>query len=260
MHPEERLKLALARKLWAELHETGYVDVFDDTIAELGAELDVPEHLIAHTTRQLVNEGWLLEKNHGFFEGIRLARMYGEQHAREGWRAGNEVCRHILRAAVSGYENPSVWSRLEFNEEKCEPSIDFPFERLAAATRILESLDYVKLEQASSKTYYVALTEDGYELARDDEALRRIFPTTTTEDEDAHTHVASDVLATLITSCERMLRERGWLSALEELARGDARHSEGLWADAVGDYYAQSRAVCATASMTWTKKSLLAQR
>jgi len=238
MQPEERLKLALARKLWSELHETGYVNVFDDAIAELGAELDVPDHLIAHATRQLVNEGWLFERDHGFFDGISLARAYGEQHGREQWRAGNDVCRHILRVAVPGYENPRVWSGLEFNEERCEPSIDFPFEHLAAATRILESLGYVKLQQASSKTHYVALTEDGYELARDDEALRRIFPTTTTEDEEAHTRVAPDVLATLITSCERLLRERSWASALEELARGDARHGEGLWADAVGEYYA----------------------
>jgi hypothetical protein len=80
---EERIRLALAQKLWHDLHETGYADVFDDAVAELGRELNVPEHLVEHVTRQLVNEGLLYEKSHGYFDGVELARLYGEQAVRD---------------------------------------------------------------------------------------------------------------------------------------------------------------------------------
>ena len=39
LRPEARLQLGLAQKLWVDIHETGYVDVFDDAIAELGVDL-----------------------------------------------------------------------------------------------------------------------------------------------------------------------------------------------------------------------------
>jgi hypothetical protein len=76
----------------------------------------------------LVNDGLLRFKNHGFFDGIALALAFGKQSAREQWRASNNTCRRILKTAVAGYENPKVWSGLEFNTEKCEPPIDAPFE------------------------------------------------------------------------------------------------------------------------------------
>jgi hypothetical protein len=234
---EERLWIALAQKLWRDLHTTGYADVFDDAIAEVGRELNVPEHLIEHVTRQLTNEGLLYEKNHGYFDGVELARAYGEEVAREEWRAGNAVRWKILRAALPGYEDASRWSGLDFTPEKCEPPLDEPFEALAAATRILESLAYVQLEQASGRAHYVALRQAGYDLARDEEALRRAFPRDASEDEHAHTAVVPDVVTELVTSVGQALRSRGWSSALDELARGDARYRESRWADAVGEYY-----------------------
>jgi hypothetical protein len=237
MEPEERLRVALAQKLWAELHETGDVLFFDDTINALGAELGGPQHLIDHVTRQLVNEGSLYEKDHGFFDGIELARAYGERHARDEWRAGNAVGHRILKAAVAGYEGTGAWNSVSFTREKCEPPMDASFEELAAAAKVLEALGYIELEQASGGAHYVALSQAGYDLVRDEQELRRVFPTTSTEDEDAHLVIVPDVLSELITTCERLLRERGWDSALEELERGDKRHSEGNWPDAVGEYY-----------------------
>jgi len=237
MQPEERLRLALAQRFWAELHETGYVYVSDDAIEAVGVELGVPEHLVEHVTRQLANEGLLYEKSHGFFDAVELARLYGEQAARDEWRAGNAIRWQILRAAMAGYENPSRWSGLDFAPEKCEPPIDAPFESLAAATKILESLGYVNLEQAGGRAHYVALTQAGYDLARDEDALRRTFPRTATEDEEAHAAVVPDVLAELVTSCEQILRDRGWTSALEELGRGDTQYAQGHWPDAAGEYY-----------------------
>ena len=234
---EERLRIALAQKLWRDLHTTGYADIFDDAIAELGRELNVPEHLLEHVTRQLTNEGLLYEKSHGYFDGVELSRLYGEQVAREEWRAGNAVRWKILRAAIAGYEDPSRWSGLDFTPEKCKPPIDEPFEALAAATRILESLGYLQLEQASGRAHYVALTQAGYDLARDEEALRQAFPRNASEDEHAHTAVVPDVVSELVTSVEQALRARAWTSALDELARGDTRYREGKWADAVGEYY-----------------------
>jgi len=94
----------------------------------------------------------------------------------------------------------------------------------------------VQLEQASGRTHYVALTQVGYDLARNEEALRQAFPRNASEDEHAHTAVVPDVVSELMTSVEQALRAHGWTSALDELARGDARYGEGKWADAVGGY------------------------
>jgi hypothetical protein len=237
MQPEARLRVALAQKLWTQLHETGHVDVFDDAINALGAELGVPEHLVDHVTRQLVDNGWLYEKSHGFFDGIMLARGYGEESARDEWRAGNRIRSLVLQAAVTGYETPSTWSGLEFSAETCVPPIDAPFEAIAAAAKILESLSYVEIEEALGTAHYVALTPAGYELARDEDALRRTFPRTATEDEEAHVTIVPDVLSNVITSCEQMLRDRAWTSSLDELGRGDARYAEKNWSDAVSEYY-----------------------
>jgi hypothetical protein len=95
----------------------------------------------------------------------------------------------------------------------------------------------VDLQQASGRAHYVALTQAGYDLARDEEALRLVLPRNTSEDEEVHTPVVPDVVTELVMSVEQALRARGWASALDELARGDARYREGKWADAVGEYY-----------------------
>jgi hypothetical protein len=95
----------------------------------------------------------------------------------------------------------------------------------------------VQLEQASGRAHYVALTQAGYDLARDEEALRQAFPRNASEDEQVHTAVVPDVVAELVTSVEQALRTHGWTSALDELACGDARYRDGKWADAVGEYY-----------------------
>jgi hypothetical protein len=57
-----RLTNGLAERLWRELYDTGYVDVFDDTIAEVGRSLEVPVHLVDHVTEKLVNAGWRLPR------------------------------------------------------------------------------------------------------------------------------------------------------------------------------------------------------
>lgn len=49
--------------------------------------------------------------------------------------------------------------------------------------------------------------------------------------------MAPDVLDELIVTCEQVLRTRGWESALVELGAGDTRHSDGLWKEAVREYY-----------------------
>jgi hypothetical protein len=225
MGPEDRLELGLAQRLWEGLRETGSADVFETTIAEVGKELEVPEHLVEHVTRRLVTEGRLFEKQHGFFDGTRLAFEYAEQHARDEWRRTNDVCRQILRAAIPGHESSSsVWD-------------DFTFDELAAATLLLESKWQVEVVRTGGGNHSIRLRPDGYDLARDETELRRVFPTSATDDEEAHAIVVPDVLGRLVTSCEQLLRDRGWTDALDELARGDAAYSESNWTEAVREHY-----------------------
>jgi hypothetical protein len=233
---EERLIVALGRRFWAELQETGYALIFDDVINEVGTQMDVPQHLVDHVVRQLVDGGLLWEKQHGFFDAAPLARAYGEQNAREEWRAGNAIRHEILRAAIAGYEDRRG-SAFEFDREKSDPPLDASFEELAAATRILDLHGCVEVHEALGGAHWLNLTPAGYDLARDEEELRRVFPRTATEDEQAHAQVVPDILGELVTSCDGLLRERGWTSALEELERGDSRYAEGNWIDAVSEYY-----------------------
>lgn len=83
----------------------------------------------------------------------------------------------------------------------------------------------------------MTITPVGYDLARDEDTLRREIPTDASEDEEAHAPVAKDALAELITSVEELLRRRGWEGALRELARGDHQYEEKHWVDAAGEYY-----------------------
>lgn len=235
---EERFILALGRKTWRELQDTGFVLVFDDSISALGAEMGMPQHLIDHGVRQLVDAGLLWEKDgHGLFDAAALARTYGEEYARAEWRAGNAIRHLILRAAIDGYENPRGWSAVDITRDGSDPPLAASFEELAAATRILELHDYVEVEHALGGAQFLRLTHSGYDLARDEEQLRRVFPRTPTEDERAHARVVPDVMQELITSCDGLLRERGWTNAQDELSRGDSRHKEGNWPDAVSEYY-----------------------
>jgi hypothetical protein len=88
------------------------------------------------------------------------------------------------------------------------------------------------------KHFYLSLTTDGYDLARDEAARRRNLPTTATEDEEATAPVVPDVLVELIHSCDQLLESRWWMSALEELRRGDAQYAERHRVDAVSEYFA----------------------
>ena len=49
--------------------------------------------------------------------------------------------------------------------------------------------------------------------------------------------MVAEVLPELITSCEQLLRDRGWTNALDELRRGDSEFRESHWVNAVGEYY-----------------------
>ena len=237
MGPEERLRLALGRRLWADLLETGHPYMFDQTIEALGNELEVPAHLTEHVTRLLVSDGRLYEKQHGFFDGTALALLYGERHARNEWRSMNDVCRRILRASIPGHEgDPSVWDDFTVDQDESTPPVDGSFGELAAAIRFLELLGYLELEMAGGN-FHVRLRPPGYDLARDEAELRRAFPASATEDEAAHATVVPDVLDALITSCEGLLRNRNWTAALDELGRGDVAHRESNWVEAVREYY-----------------------
>ena len=236
---EERLVYALGERFWRELHETGFVLVFDDAINATAADVDVPSHIAEHVVRQLVAQGLLWEKQHGFFDAAELARRFGEQHARDEWRADNVRRQAILRTAVSHYENPQgTWNAIDITRDGATPTLEGSFEELSAATCILQLDGYVEVQHALGGGQFLRLAPAGYDLVRDEKELRRAYPRNATEDEHAHTQVVPDVLRQVVSSCKNLLREHGWTSALDELQRGDDRYAEGNWSDAVSEYYA----------------------
>jgi hypothetical protein len=65
----------------------------------------------------------------------------------------------------------------------------------AAAARMLAATGLGELSESLGHRFYFSLTADGYELARDETQLARELPLSATEDEDADTPVAADVMA-----------------------------------------------------------------
>jgi hypothetical protein len=114
---------------------------------------------------------------------------------------------------------------------------DRPYGEACAAARALEHWGLVELDLAMGHNFWVRITPTGYNLARDEDALRRELPTTAAEDEEAHAAVARDALADLISSLDQLLEQRGWKGARRELGRSDRQHDEGHWVDAVSEYY-----------------------
>jgi hypothetical protein len=86
--------------------------------------------------------------------------------------------------------------------------------------------------------FEISITSSGYDLIRDEAALRTELPLSAADDESAHLSVPRDMLIDLITSTEELLRERQWNGALRELSRGDTQYDAKHWIDAVREYYA----------------------
>lgn len=232
--PEERLELALAQRAYRELYETGFCHIFDNLIEALGRELVVPSHLVEHVVEKLENTFLLDERSPGFYDATRLALWYEATYERGEWRKRNKLRCEILEVAAKARVEGR---QLKFAEDG-ERFIDGPFAEVAAAARVLEAYGLVEMDEMLGKSFYLSITTEGFDLVRDEAALRRELPRTATEDEEAHMAVAPDVLAEVIRSCEQLLEQRGWTSALGELRRGDAQHADGHWADAVSEYYA----------------------
>jgi hypothetical protein len=115
--------------------------------------------------------------------------------------------------------------------------VDAPYASAVAAARALQHWGLLELRLFLGRNFAVRVTPRGYDLVRDEAALRRELPTIATEDEEAHAPVAADTLSILITSVEEMLRQRGWESALRELGRGDDQYDAKHRVDAVSEYY-----------------------
>jgi len=86
--------------------------------------------------------------------------------------------------------------------------------------------------------FEISITSAGYDLVRDEAALRTQLPVCAADDESAHLPLPRDLLINLITSTEALLRERQWDGALRELGRGDTQYDAKHWTDAVREYYA----------------------
>lgn len=232
---EERLLAALAKAAHERLYEQGDVNLMLGEIEQIATEQGASDSIARHVLRQLAHQGLLTTDDGHFFQGdAGLAILYEDRVDRsELWRR-NAFRRELLCLAVAVYESDD--GELAYAEDG-ERFTERPYAEAVAAARVLEYWGLAKVQLALGKNFWVSLTPAGYDLARDEEALRRDLPTTAADDEEAHAAVARDALAALIASVDQLLEQRGWEGARRELARGDRQYDEGHWVDAVGEYY-----------------------
>lgn len=110
----------------------------------------------------------------------------------------------------------------EFAIFRHDETDEYPAAQMFAAAQVLDYLGLVELgDRGLPVIFSLKLTAPGYDALHDDRLLRAKLPVMPTEDEEAHTRVAPDALRHVITSCERMLQQRGWKTALEDLRKAD---------------------------------------
>jgi hypothetical protein len=107
-----------------------------------------------------------------------------------------------------------------------------------AAAKTLEHWGLVDVREYMGHNFEISISSAGYDLVRDEAALRTSLPVSASDDESAHLSVSRDMLLDLITSMEELLRKRQWDGALRELERGDTQYDAKHWTDAVREYYA----------------------
>jgi hypothetical protein len=217
--------VALAKVAHERLYETGDAYITLTEIEEIAQQHGTPEAIARHVLRSLDVEGLLVTDDGHLYKGdIELAILYEDRYDRPTLWKANELRREILKRAAEAFE------RDEFEvdyQEKGERFIDAPFGEATTAARALEHLSLVRLRLPLGRNFAVSIEPRGYDLARDDAALRRELPTSASEDEEAHAAVAPDALSALITSVDQMLRERAWDDARSELAEGDRQYNAG---------------------------------
>jgi hypothetical protein len=186
--PEERLVVALARAAHSLLAEEGHELAFDERLEQAVAEVDVPQHIVEHTLGTLEDQG-LIWRDRGYYRVLPLAVEYELKLDREEFRRRNGLRREALQAAARAFETDDPWT--EYSEpsdptsETLSSFTDAPYSDAAFAVRTLDLFRHVEMREFMGRHFEFKITPAGYDLARDEAALRATFPITESEDEEA---------------------------------------------------------------------------
>lgn len=237
MNADERFELAISREAYRKLYAEGSLIMFQaHELDAIATDVAVPDTIARHVVRKLTDQ--LLLRTEGgwtYFADVGLAASYEQDHARENFWKHNSLRREELHRAADAFEGGKRSCAYHEGESQF---VDAPWAEAIAAAKTLEYWGLIQVREYMGHNFEISITSAGYDLVRDEAALRAHLPVNAADDESAHLAVPRDLLTDLISSTEALLRERQWDGALRELGRGDAQHDAKHWTDAVREYYA----------------------
>jgi hypothetical protein len=228
---QTRLELTIAQTAHAAVLETGYAIFFDESLVELAAEAGASEQDARQVGRQMLEEYLLVENQARAYSATPRLLLLHEARDRQEAYLQNAARRYVLEEVG---RNDAEGGATLFKEAEG----GYTQARLFAAAQVLDHLDLVHFTGGIPTHFALKLTSDGYSTLKDERLLRTKLPVNATEDEEAHAHVAPDALRQVITSCEQMLEQNGWRTALTNIRNADNEYADGNWVNAVRDYYA----------------------
>lgn len=233
MDARERFKLALAAIAHSELISTGWdVHIFEEVTKRACVESGANEADARRALREMADQ-FLVTNEGSHYKATPFLALGYEEAQRPVAYAENEVRRRVLIETIKADEGGG-WVRFGPDDET---EMGIPAPRLRAAARALAALGLVELGSETSAFFHCSVTTRGLEVAENPALLQVQLPITPTHDEVALLPVASDALSNVIWSCEQLLEQRGWETALRELEAGDREYADENWVNAVREYY-----------------------
>ncbi len=231
MNARERLRHAIEETAYESLIRTGYMVLFgfDDEAERAGAS----EQEFRQVIRELVDGHYLFDEG-GHYRGMVDIVLAYESRNRDRAYPENEVRRFVLREAAAADTRGEDWTDLP---NEASEALGYDGARLYAAAVVLEALQYVNNHSLGPGAVLATIRSEGQRLVDDEDAMKAGLPVNRTEDTYSGVAVSPDVIKPLIMSCEQMLQERGWITALDELKRGDRKFDARDWDGAVKEYY-----------------------
>jgi hypothetical protein len=237
VNADERFELAIAREAHRKLYTEGGLIMFQaHELDAIAAAIAVPDTIARHVVQKLTDQ-LLLRTDGGwtYIADVGFAARYEQQHERGEFWTHNQLRREELRRAADAFERDE--RSCSYHEGETQ-FVEAPWAEAIAAAKTLEHLGLVDVREYMGHNFEISISPAGYDLIRDEAAVRTTLPVSASDDEGAHIFVPRDILTQLITSTEEVLRERQWNGALRELGRGDTQYDSKHWTDAVREYYA----------------------
>jgi hypothetical protein len=229
---QERMIRSLAQKAHEELVRTGWAAFFEESFVETAEEVGATDQEARQARRRMVDGYLLAETQPGFFSATPGLLLFHEASDRKEAYRQNAVRRHVLEEAGR------IDTEGEFAIFRHDETDEYAAAQMFAAAQVLDYLGLVQIgDRGLPAIFSLTITAAGYDSLHDERILSAALPMMPTEDEQAHTPIAPDAFRQVITSCEQMLEQRGWTTALEELRKADNEYADKDWLNAVRDYY-----------------------